>query len=59
MAKKTKPAAVSMTAEEKKWRVQRNADILREAYNMSSKEKAEAKKYLQQQINEIKGIIKQ
>lgn len=59
MAKKTKASTPTMSAEEKKWRVQRNADILREAYNMSAQDKVDAKKYLKEQMNEIKNIIKQ
>ena len=59
MAKKTKQTAVSMSADEKKWRIQRNADILREAANMSTQDRKEAENYMRTQIKEMQKIIKQ
>lgn len=51
MAKKQSTPKASVSAEEKQWRIQRNADILKSAAMMSSADKRAAQSYLQKEMN--------
>lgn len=51
MAKKQSTPKNSLAAEEKQWKIQRNAQILKDAAMMSASDKKAAQSYLQKEMN--------